>query len=50
MGFRFFGNPNGQDKIMVLGDSVTFGVGVDDGESYPDQHQRLLGRDYQVLN
>jgi hypothetical protein len=49
-GFRFFGNPNGQDKIMVLGDSVTFGVGVDDGESYPDQLQRLLGRDYQVLN
>jgi hypothetical protein len=49
-GFRFFCNPNCKDKIMVLGYSVTFGVGVDDGESYPDQLQRLLGRDYQVLN
>jgi lysophospholipase L1-like esterase len=49
-GFRFTGNLNNQNKIMVLGDSVTFGVGVDDGESYPDQLQRLLGQDYQVLN
>lgn len=49
-GFRFTSKLNSQKKIMVLGDSVTFGWGVNDGESYPAQLQRLLGQDYQVLN
>jgi lysophospholipase L1-like esterase len=49
-GFRFTGNSKAPNKIMVIGDSVTFGVGVDDLDSYPAQLQNLVGNDYQVLN
>ena len=36
--------------IMVLGDSVTCGDGVDDEESYPAQLERELGGSAQVFN
>jgi lysophospholipase L1-like esterase len=49
-GFRITGNLRDCTRIMVLGDSVTFGWGVDNGQSYPAQLQRLLGNNYQVLN
>jgi lysophospholipase L1-like esterase len=35
---------------MVLGDSVTFGVGVNNGETYPDQLGKILGDEFSVLN
>lgn len=49
-GFRIAGHLQNRKRIMVLGDSVTFGWGVNNGQSYPAQLQRLVGQDYQVLN
>ncbi|MBN1347416.1 MAG: SGNH/GDSL hydrolase family protein [Phycisphaerae bacterium] len=43
-------------RILVLGDSTTFGVGVDDVDTYPARVEQLLnekrplGRRYQVVN
>jgi acyl-CoA thioesterase-1 len=39
--------------IVCLGDSLTAGLGVDPGQSYPDDLQRLLdseGKQYRVVN
>lgn len=39
-------------KVACVGDSVTFGAGIEDRESasYPQQLQQLLGADYEVAN
>ncbi|HYG03865.1 MAG TPA: GDSL-type esterase/lipase family protein [Chryseosolibacter sp.] len=43
---------NAQEKIKVacIGDSITEGAGIEDGERYPEQLQRLLGDGYEVRN
>lgn len=45
--------PPRKNQILILGDSYTFGVYLDDGETYPAQLQRLLDMhriEAQVLN
>lgn len=41
-------------RIVVIGDSVTMGQGVDEGEAYPARLESLLresqGRDFEVIN
>ncbi|WP_075559698.1 GDSL-type esterase/lipase family protein [Parabacteroides timonensis] len=39
-------------KVACVGNSVTYGVGIDNREvnSYPAQLQRMLGEDYEVMN
>jgi lysophospholipase L1-like esterase len=46
-GFRAPG-PAGRPRVVCLGDSCTFGLGVDDGETYPAQLQLSTG--FGVLN
>ena len=45
--------PAGQQRVVVLGDSFAFGLGVDEGETFPAQLERLLaagGRSVEVVN
>lgn len=49
-GFRFRVADTPRSNMMVLGDSLTFGVGVDGGETYPDSLQELLGGACDALN
>ncbi|MFC1581157.1 SGNH/GDSL hydrolase family protein, partial [Thermodesulfobacteriota bacterium] len=49
-GFRFEKTNGNTKKIMILGDSVTFGWGVSDADCYPNILQRLVGKDFKVLN
>lgn len=46
--------PSGVTRLAVLGDSMTFGWGAEDGETYPAQLERILsGRQaggYEVIN
>ena len=46
--------PPGEKRILLLGDSVTFGWGVSDGEPFADQMEPLLksvtGRSWEVIN
>jgi lysophospholipase L1-like esterase len=46
--------PPGTFRVLVVGDSITFGYGVKDTEAYPQALERLLNRDcqgrYEVLN
>lgn len=37
-------------KIAVFGDSITFGYGVEENDSYPAMLQKLLGNRCQVIN
>lgn len=37
-------------RVACVGDSITLGVGADDGKSYPSQLQALLGDKWQVQN
>ncbi len=37
-------------NIVVLGDSYTFGHGVDDGEEYPAVLSKAIGSEYNVIN
>jgi hypothetical protein len=37
-------------RVVVLGDSFTFGEGVGDDETYPSRLQALLGSDAEVIN
>lgn len=39
-------------KVACVGNSVTYGAGIDNREvnSYPAQLQRMLGKDYEVMN
>ena len=38
------------DKILMVGDSVLFGEGVDDDQTMAAHLQRLVGNSYQVIN
>jgi len=49
-GFRFFDKDDAGEKIMVLGDSLTFGTGVDNGKTYADQLSDLLAPEYSIHN
>ena len=47
--------PDGTDRILVLGDSVTFGVAVEGEETYSNQLEKLLNerhpkKTYEVIN
>ena len=37
-------------KIVCMGDSITEGFGLDEGHSYPDHLQQMLGENSQVIN
>jgi hypothetical protein len=37
-------------NLVLLGDSVTFGIGVDDGDVYSAQLQKLVGNAWRVIN
>jgi lysophospholipase L1-like esterase len=39
-------NASGKQVILCLGDSVTYGYGVDDGHTYPAELQKALDRDF----
>jgi lysophospholipase L1-like esterase len=53
-----FGKPKNTYRIMVLGDSITLGWGVDQSDSYPKKLEEMLhknvsgkrGVDYEVIN
>lgn len=42
--------PPNKKRILVIGDSFTFGVGVGDSETFPAQLQSHLGDRYEVIN
>jgi lysophospholipase L1-like esterase len=46
--------PIGKKRVLVLGDSVTFGWGVSDGETFPEKMEPLLvsatGESWEVIN
>jgi hypothetical protein len=43
--------PEGQQRILALGNSTTWGTGVDQHDVYPNQLERALGPDhFQVIN
>lgn len=42
--------PEGRFRIVTLGDSWTFGFGVDDGEAWPDRLAAHLGERVEVVN
>ncbi len=44
------GEDPGKKNIVVLGDSFSFGTGVNDGEEYPAVLDRELGDGYNVIN
>jgi lysophospholipase L1-like esterase len=48
-GGREYGAPRGP-RLAVLGDSVAFGWGASDGETYPAQLERILGGRAEVVN
>jgi lysophospholipase L1-like esterase len=49
-----YAKPPGERRILVLGDSVAFGWGVDQGETFSDRLEPLLrertGQSWQVIN
>ncbi|HEU4929297.1 MAG TPA: hypothetical protein VFU38_05655 [Candidatus Krumholzibacteria bacterium] len=45
-----FQKPDGVRRVLVLGDSFAFGVGLKDGERFSDMLQETLPDDVQVLN
>ena len=45
-----FSNAYKKKRIVVLGDSCSFGQGVNDGEEYPAALGRILEADYSVAN
>ena len=47
---RSFDKPAGVRRIVVLGDSFTFGVGVDAVERYTDVLEKMAGSNLEVLN
>jgi lysophospholipase L1-like esterase len=42
--------PPGEKRILALGNSTTFGSGVAQEDTYPQQWERILGARYQVIN
>ena len=49
-GRRFNADKQGRFRILAIGDSFTFGYGVEDGESYPSRLEQILGNDYHMEN
>ncbi|MDP2309566.1 MAG: GDSL-type esterase/lipase family protein [Pseudomonadota bacterium] len=49
-GFRSESTRTFGKVILAVGDSTTFGVGVDDGESWPAALERTLSTSWRVLN
>ncbi|MFT4648260.1 MAG: lysophospholipase L1-like esterase [Glaciecola sp.] len=47
---RTYAKPAGVKRVLVLGDSVTWGWGVDNGERFSDLLEARLGEEVQVLN
>lgn len=45
-----FDNDGSRRNVVVLGDSYTFGMGVNDGEEYPAVLGDILGERYGVVN
>lgn len=43
-------NPKSRTRVVVLGDSATYGLGVNDADTYPAQLQKSLGDSYEVIN
>ena len=41
---------NAKKKILVIGDSVTFGVGVDDTNTVVSKLQQIFGNSIQFIN
>jgi len=37
-------------RVLVMGDSIAFGVGAGDSETLPSSLQKLLGEDFEVIN
>jgi hypothetical protein len=42
--------PSGRRRVLLIGDSVTFGTGVEAGWRFSDFMQRALGDDVEVIN
>lgn len=49
-GLRYHKKASNSIPIMVLGDSVTFGIGVDDDDTYPAHLQDLSSNRFEVFN
>ena len=47
---RIFENPTDRQRIFVMGDSYTYGIGVDLKDTFVDQWQKLLDREKQVVD
>ncbi len=45
-----YAKPAGQRRVLALGDSVTFGWGVDQGENFSDRMGPLLGPRWTIVN
>ena len=43
-------NVKSDKQILIIGDSVAFGVGVDDENTAASQLQRLIGEQYEIIN
>jgi lysophospholipase L1-like esterase len=48
--FLFLFSASAGQKVACVGDSITFGMLVSRGWTYPDQLQRMLGPDFNVTN
>lgn len=46
----FVSGINAQIRVACLGNSITYGAGLDRNESYPAQLQKLLGKGWNVQN
>lgn len=42
--------PANAPRIICWGDSITYGMGMQKGQKYPDVLQKLIGNNYRVLN
>jgi lysophospholipase L1-like esterase len=40
----------GKRRILLLGDSITFGYGLDEESTYPSMLKEMLGEGYEVIN
>jgi hypothetical protein len=45
-----FEKPNGRKRVLILGDSFAFGVGLNAGERFSDLLDGMLGDDVEVIN
>lgn len=45
-----FENPDGKKRVLILGDSFAFGVGLNAGERFSDVLEGMLGGEVEVIN